>query len=139
MLSIIAVDGNQKKTLTGSTHTVHIWEKEITWVHKEILNYCMEPCVFSDELVRDSKLNTLQRQNTENSKQIFPEKEFAISVPISTFMCLWVFFFFFCIFFGGLECVGHSFAYVAHLWFLIWFCLLLRNWPSALKFSVTLF
>jgi hypothetical protein len=24
---------------------------------------------------------------------------------------------FFCIFFGGLECVGHSFAYVAHLWF----------------------
>ncbi len=25
---------------------------------------------------------------------------------------------FFCIFFGGLECVGHSFAYVAHLWFL---------------------
>ncbi len=29
---------------------------------------------------------------------------------------------FFCIFFGGLECVGHSLAYVAHLWFLrdIW-------------------
>ncbi len=25
---------------------------------------------------------------------------------------------FFHIFFGGLECVGHSFAYVAHLWFL---------------------
>ncbi len=26
--------------------------------------------------------------------------------------------FFLYIFFGGLECVGHSFAYVAHLWFL---------------------
>jgi hypothetical protein len=25
---------------------------------------------------------------------------------------------FFCIFFGGLECVGHSFAYVAHFVFL---------------------
>ncbi len=24
----------------------------------------------------------------------------------------------FCIFFGRLECVGHSFANVAHLWFL---------------------
>ncbi len=29
-----------------------------------------------------------------------------------------IFFFFFVYFFGGLECVGHSFAYVAHLWFL---------------------
>jgi hypothetical protein len=31
-------------------------------------------------------------------------------------------FVFFVYFFGGLECVGHSFAYVAHLWFLrdIW-------------------
>jgi hypothetical protein len=28
------------------------------------------------------------------------------------------FLFFFVYFFGGLECVGHSFAYVAHLWFL---------------------
>jgi hypothetical protein len=26
--------------------------------------------------------------------------------------------FFYVYFFGGLECVGHSFAYVAHLWFL---------------------
>ncbi len=26
--------------------------------------------------------------------------------------------FFFVYFFGGLQCVGHSFAYVAHLWFL---------------------
>jgi hypothetical protein len=25
---------------------------------------------------------------------------------------------FFVYFFGGLECVGHSFAYVAHFWFL---------------------
>ncbi len=25
---------------------------------------------------------------------------------------------FFCLFFGGLECVGHFFTYVAHLWFL---------------------
>ncbi len=25
---------------------------------------------------------------------------------------------FFAYFFGGLECAGHSFAYVAHLWFL---------------------
>ncbi len=24
----------------------------------------------------------------------------------------------FCIFFGGIECVGHSFSYVAYLWFL---------------------
>jgi hypothetical protein len=29
-----------------------------------------------------------------------------------------IWFFFFVYFFGGLECVGHSFAYVAHLWFL---------------------
>ncbi len=29
-----------------------------------------------------------------------------------------LYFFFFVYFFGGLECVGHSFAYVAHLWFL---------------------
>ncbi len=35
----------------------------------------MEPCVFRDALVRDSKLNTLQRHSAENSKQIFPEKE----------------------------------------------------------------
>ncbi len=27
-------------------------------------------------------------------------------------------FFFFVYFYGGLECVGHSFASVAHLWFL---------------------
>ncbi len=32
---------------------------------------------------------TLQRQNAENLKQIFPEKEYRASVPISTFMCLW--------------------------------------------------
>ncbi len=31
----------------------------------------------------------LQRHNTENSKQIFPEKELCASVPISTFLCLW--------------------------------------------------
>jgi hypothetical protein len=31
---------------------------------------------------------TLQRQNTEISKEIFPEKEYWASVPISTFMCL---------------------------------------------------
>jgi hypothetical protein len=30
----------------------------------------------------------LQRQNTEISKQIFPEKEIGVSVPISPFMCL---------------------------------------------------
>jgi hypothetical protein len=29
-------------------------------------------------------------------------------------------FFFFVYFFGGLECVGHSFAYVAHLWFIVY-------------------
>ncbi len=29
-----------------------------------------------------------------------------------------IFFLFFVYFFGGLECVGHPFAYVAHLWFL---------------------
>jgi hypothetical protein len=32
---------------------------------------------------------TLQRHKTENSKQIFPEKELRSSVLISTFMCLW--------------------------------------------------
>ncbi len=33
---------------------------------------------------------TLQRQNAENLKQIFPEKEYrSQSVPISTFICLW--------------------------------------------------
>ncbi len=32
---------------------------------------------------------SLQRDNSENSKQIFPEKELhEVSVPISTFMCL---------------------------------------------------
>jgi hypothetical protein len=30
----------------------------------------------------------LQRQNTEISKQIFPEKEYRVSVPIFTFMRL---------------------------------------------------
>ncbi len=37
-------------------------------------------------------VSTLQRQNAENLKQMFPEKEYrgrGISVPISTFMCLW--------------------------------------------------
>ncbi len=35
-------------------------------------------------------LTTLQRQNAENLKQIFPEKEnIGVSVSISTFMCLW--------------------------------------------------
>jgi hypothetical protein len=32
---------------------------------------------------------TLQRNNTENSKQIFPEKELPGHSPISTFVCLW--------------------------------------------------
>ncbi len=37
----------------------------------------------------------LQRHNTETSKQIFPEKEFAAaSVPISTLMCLWAIYIF---------------------------------------------
>ncbi len=36
---------------------------------------------------------TLQRQNTEISKQIFPEKEW-VSVPISTFMRLWAIYIF---------------------------------------------
>ncbi len=31
----------------------------------------------------------MQRHNTENSKQKFPEKNFEALVPISTFMCLW--------------------------------------------------
>jgi hypothetical protein len=30
----------------------------------------------------------LQRTNTENSEQIFPEKELQATVPIFTFMCL---------------------------------------------------
>jgi hypothetical protein len=34
------------------------------------------------------QLAALQRQNAENLKQIFPEKEYRVSVPISTFMCL---------------------------------------------------
>ncbi len=33
-------------------------------------------------------------------------------------MFFYFLFFLFLVFFGGLECVGHSFAYVAHLWFL---------------------
>ncbi len=35
-------------------------------------------------------------------------------------------------FFGGLECVGHSFAYVAHLWFLrdVW----IRTQSAAVAF-----
>jgi hypothetical protein len=33
-------------------------------------------------------LQTLQRQNTKISKEIFPEKEYRVSVPISTFMRL---------------------------------------------------
>jgi hypothetical protein len=32
--------------------------------------------------------HTLQRQNTKILKQIFPEKEYRVSVPISTFMRL---------------------------------------------------
>jgi hypothetical protein len=32
---------------------------------------------------------TLQRQNAENLKQLFPEKEYRGLSPISTFMCLW--------------------------------------------------
>ncbi len=36
----------------------------------------------------------LQRQNTEISKQIFPEKEYRVSVPISTFMRLWAIYIF---------------------------------------------
>ncbi len=41
----------------------------------------------------DSTRNHLphcKRQNTDISKQIFPEKEYRVSVPISTFMRLWV-------------------------------------------------
>ncbi len=37
---------------------------------------------------------TLQRQNTEISKKIFPEKEYRGSVPISTFMHPWVIYIF---------------------------------------------
>jgi hypothetical protein len=37
---------------------------------------------------------TLQRQNTEISKQIFPEKEYWVSIPISTFMHLWAIYIF---------------------------------------------
>jgi len=35
------------------------------------------------------RANTLQRINTENSKQTFPEKELRGLSPNSTFMCLW--------------------------------------------------
>ncbi len=51
-----------------------------------------------------------------------------LSCPAVHFLCMVIlpyrlpprrlFKLFFCIFFGGLEFVGHSFAYVAHLWFL---------------------
>ncbi len=37
---------------------------------------------------------TVQRTNTENYKQIVPEKNFAAPVPISTFMCLWAIYIF---------------------------------------------
>ncbi len=43
---------------------------------------------FSTVLLLSSKF-TLQRQNAENLKQIFPEKEYRGLSPISTFMCLW--------------------------------------------------
>jgi hypothetical protein len=37
---------------------------------------------------------TLQRTNTENSKQIFPENQLHSHSPISTFMCLWAIYIF---------------------------------------------
>jgi hypothetical protein len=37
--------------------------------------------------------------------------------------------FFFCIFFGGQECVGHSFAYVAHFVFFRDACIRTRELP----------
>jgi hypothetical protein len=56
--------------------------------------------------------------------------EFGLSSKMKDFLCQFIFHatslnclrelqcFLFCIFFGGLECVGHSFAYVAHFVFL---------------------
>jgi len=40
------------------------------------------------------KSSYTQRNNTQNSKQIFPEKDCATTVPISTFMWLWAIYIF---------------------------------------------
>ncbi len=42
------------------------------------------------------------------------------------------FFFFLYIFLDGLVCVGHSFAYVAHLWFLrdVWIRSAVASWRA---------
>jgi hypothetical protein len=41
-----------------------------------------------------SSITTMQRHNTENSKQIVPEKELSATVPIPTFMFLWAIYIF---------------------------------------------
>ncbi len=57
-------------------YIVHSWKKEIARVHKEMLNYCTEPWLFSVMHLKEiGNWTLLQRHNTENSKQIFPEKE----------------------------------------------------------------
>ncbi len=59
---------------------------EILSVHSNML-FSLLP---GDAYASSNTLATLQRHNTE-TEQIFPEKmNCAVSVPISTFMCLWV-------------------------------------------------
>ncbi len=57
---------------------------------------------------------TMQRTNTKNSKQIFSEKNYAASIPISTFMRLWSIYLFprsICLFSCG-QYVDRSWEYM---------------------------
>ncbi len=51
-------------------------------------------CLFDAPAFLSLWFLALQRQNTEISKQIFQKRNIGVSVPISTFMCLWVIYIF---------------------------------------------
>jgi hypothetical protein len=82
----------------------------------QILNFHFQNMIRILNLMENTKKNILIDK--------FNMQRQYVKIIISYILCIFseynlnYIYIFFVYFFGGLECVGHSFAYVAHLWFL---------------------
>ncbi len=82
--------GQQPRHRWAATHRTHCSRGQGSlqpWKYVHHLDFCTTCLSNISEL-------TLERTNTENLKQIFPEKELGGYSPISTFMCLWAIYIF---------------------------------------------
>ncbi len=70
----------------------HVGEAATARYDSTVRNFKKSKFFIND--VKVFSIATLQRDNTENSKQIFTEKELCGLSPISTFMCLWTIYIF---------------------------------------------